>query len=202
MFWSSKERQDTAAHEVDGLVECWLAPGDKPGFDRPFYDAAHCDFWRAAPSGRALLIRGYQEDAQETFSPGTIFDTTLPIWRICEAFIHAARLSRLIAREPNNTTIRMRVRYTGLQGRELRAWASPFSIDYFAGGRSRSDEAILEGTAPADSVESELGRYVFPFVASLFERFGVAGLSEIFVQAEIERMRKHNFGDPVAALKP
>jgi transcriptional regulator with XRE-family HTH domain len=201
MFWASKERQDTAARDVDGLVECWLAPGDKLGFDRPFYNAAHCDFWRVAPSGRALLIRGYQEDAQETITPGTIFDTTLPIWRICEAFIHAARLSRLIARDPTNTTIRMRILYTGLQARDLRAWASPFSVDYFGGGRSRSDDAMLEGIAPAETVEAELGRYVFPLVASLFERFGVKGLSETFVQAEIERMQKNKFGDGAAVSK-
>jgi len=195
MFWSSKERQDTAAHEIDGVVQCWFPPGDKSGFDRPFYDAAHCDFWRGAPSGRMVLIRGYQEDAQETFPPGTIFDTTLPIWRISEAFLHAARLARLIARDPADTTIRMRVLYTGLQGRDLRAWASPLSIDYFGGGRSRSDEAMLEGTAPAATVEAELGRYVFPFISSLFERFGVTGVSISFVESEIERMRQNNFGD-------
>jgi transcriptional regulator with XRE-family HTH domain len=201
MFWASTERQETTAREIDGLIECWLAPGDTPGFNRRFYDAAHCDFWRAAPSGRALLVRGYQEDAQETFSPGTIFDTTLPIWRISEAFIHAARLARLIARDPAQTTIRMRVLYTGLQGRDLRAWASPFSIDYFGGGRSRTGDAMLEGAAPAGSAEAELGRYVFPLVLSLFERFGVTGLSETFVQSEIERMLKNRSDDEAVATK-
>jgi transcriptional regulator with XRE-family HTH domain len=201
MFWASKERQETAASEIDGLVECWLAPGDKPGFNRPFYDAAHCDFWRVTPSGRAMLIRGYQEDAQETFAPGTIFDTTLPIWRMCEAYLHAAQLARLITRDPASTKIRMRILYTGLQGRDLRAWASPFSIDYFGGGRSRSDEAMLEGTAPAEDVVADLGRYVFPLVSSLFERFGVTGLSETFVQSEIERMQKNKFGDRAAVSK-
>jgi hypothetical protein len=33
-----------------------------------------------------VLIRGYQEDTQETFSPGTIFDTTLLIWRMAKPF--------------------------------------------------------------------------------------------------------------------
>jgi transcriptional regulator with XRE-family HTH domain len=192
MFWSSKERKDTAAHEVDGVAQCWFPPGDKIGFDRPFYDAAHCDFWCGAPSGRMMLIRGYQEDAQETFPPGTIFDTTLPIWRMAEAFLHAARLTQLIARNPIDVTIRMRVLYTGLQGRDLRAWASPFSADYFGGGRSRSDEAMLEGEAPARAIEAELGRYLFPMVSSLFERFGVTGISMSFVETELERMRQNS----------
>ena len=102
MFWLPR-RTELVPRPVDGVIECWLPPGDKSDFDRPFYDAAHCDFWRAAPSGRMLLIRGYQEDAQETFPPGTIFDTTLPIWRIGEAFLHAAKFAKLIARDHAET---------------------------------------------------------------------------------------------------
>jgi transcriptional regulator with XRE-family HTH domain len=191
-------RAESEAREVDGVIECWL----RPGTDRPFTsDAAHCDFWRAAPGGRMLLIRGYQEDAQETFPPGTIFDATLPIWRIGEAFLHAARLAKLVARDPTRTAIRLRVLYTGLQGRDLRAWASPLSVEYFGGGRSRTDEAMLEGTAPAATVEAELGRHVHPLVASLFERFGVTGISENFVASDLDRMRQNRFGEQAAESK-
>jgi transcriptional regulator with XRE-family HTH domain len=200
MFWLPR-RPELEAHEVDGVIECWLAPGDKAGFDRPFYDAAHCDFWRAAPSGRMLLIRGYQEDAQETFPPGTIFDTTLPIWRIGEAFLHAAKLASLIARDTEKATVRLRALYTGLNGRDLRAWASPMSVDYFGGGRSRTDEALLEGTAPAAAIDRELASFVYPLVSSLFERFGVTGISSSFVESELDRMRQNNFGEAQPELK-
>jgi hypothetical protein len=186
---------------VDGVIECWLPPGDKRDFDRPFYDAAHCDFWRAAPSGRMLLIRGYQEDTQETFPPGTIFDTTLPIWRIGEAFLHAAKLAKLIARDPAETKIRLRALFTGLNGRDLRAWASPMTVDYFGGGRSRSDDAMLEGTAPAGDIEANFAAHVYPLISSLFERFGVTGISAEFVASELERMRRNNFGEADAELK-
>jgi transcriptional regulator with XRE-family HTH domain len=55
MFWLPR-RPERAAHEIDGVIECWLPPGE----DRPFRsDPAHCDFWRAAPIGRTFLIRGY-----------------------------------------------------------------------------------------------------------------------------------------------
>src|SRR3546814_2345466 len=58
-FWFPT-REAIRPREVDGLVECWLAPqGDE--VERGFNDPAHCDFWRAAPSGRMFLIRGYQE---------------------------------------------------------------------------------------------------------------------------------------------
>jgi transcriptional regulator with XRE-family HTH domain len=186
-------RPELAPREIDGVVECWLAPDGKD-IDRMFDDAAHCDFWRAAPEGRAVLVRGYQEDSQETFPEGTIFDTTLPIWRTGEAFLHAARLAKLLAQDPTAATIKLRNLYTGLQGRDLRAWASPMSADYFGGGRSRTNEAMLEGTAPASTVEKELGRYVYPIVSSLFERFGATGISEDFVSAELDRMRSNNFG--------
>jgi len=84
--------------------------------------------------------------------------------------------------------------YRGLQGRDLRSWASPMSVDYFGGGRSRTDEAMLEGTAPAGEIEKDLGRFVYPFVSSLFERFGVTGISEEFVGSELDRMRANQFG--------
>jgi len=197
MFWLPR-RPEFAAHEVDGVIECWLPPGT----ERPYTsDAAHCDFWRAAPSGRIVLIRGYQEDTQDTFPAGTIFDTTLPIWRIGESFLHAAKFAKFIAPEQDRITIRLRATYTGLQGRDLRAWASPMSVDYFGGGRSRTDEAVLEGTAPASAAEAELGKYVFPLVASLFERFGVTGISSAFVDSELDRMRRNDFGEWAAESK-
>jgi hypothetical protein len=74
-------------------------------------------------------------------------------------------------------------------------------VDYFGGGRSRSDEVILEATAPVANIEAELGRHVFPLVVSLFERFGVTGLSNTFVEAEIARMRQNNFGGLTRPLK-
>lgn len=191
-------RPELAPREIDGLVECWLSP-DAKDLERVFDDAAHCDFWRAAPEGRLVLIRGYQEDTQETFPPGTIFDTTLPIWRMGEAFLHAARLAKLMTEDPTAATIRLRSLYTGLQGRDLRAWASPMSVDFFGGGRSRTNEAMLEGTAPAGEVEKDLGRFVYPLVRSLFERFGVAGISEDFVSSELDRMRANNFGSRAAS---
>jgi len=77
-----------------------------------------------------------------------------------------------------------------LQGRDLRAWASPMSVDYFGGGRSRTDEAMLEGAAPVSGVETDLGQYVYPMITSLFERFGVTGISASFVASELERMRE------------
>lgn len=179
-------RPDLAPREVDGTIECWLG---KPGVDRVLADAAHSDFWRASPGGRLFLIRGYQEDGQETFPPGSIFDTTLPIWRMGEALLHAEKLAKLLReRDDKPIKVQFRVIYTGLNGRVLRSWANPLSDLWLEGHVARSDEAVLETTVPADGITERLGEHLFPMLASLFERFGVTGLTVGRVNAEADRL--------------
>jgi transcriptional regulator with XRE-family HTH domain len=188
MFLDSN-RKELGPYEIDGTLECWLQPGgDK--IDRPFSDAAHCDFWRAAPNGRMFLIRGYQEDTQLTFAPGSIFDTTLVIWRLAEGLSHAARLAALLKREEAGAiTVHFRAFYTGLAGRVLKSWANPLADLLVEGSVARSDEAILETAILADVIEKDLATHVFPLVDSLYERFGVTGLSRDRVQQEIKRFQ-------------
>lgn len=177
---------ELAPRAVDGAIECWLAPG---GPDRPFSDAAHCDFWRAAPSGRLFLVRGYKEDGQETFSSGTILDTTLPVWRMGEALLHAGRLASLMGKTGQAVpAIRFRAVYSGLSGRVLRPWANPLTDLLVEGHAARSDEAVLETVVPGEDVAGRLAEHLFPMVASLYERFGVVGLSENRVRAEVVRL--------------
>ena len=185
-FWVPRNKPALKPYEIDGVVECWLPPGE----ERSFTDTAHCDFWRASPAGRMFLIRGYQEDAQETFPPGTIFDATLPIWRLGQALLHAARLAALLRRDPESTvTVRFRALYAGLKGRVLRSWANPLNDLLVEGGAARGDEAMLEAIMPAQTIVDDLARYIFPLVASLYERFGVTGLTVSQVEAEINRLR-------------
>jgi transcriptional regulator with XRE-family HTH domain len=185
-------RADLEPKEVDGVIECWLKPAEA-GVNRPLGDAAHCDFWRVAPNGRAFLIRGYQEDSQDTFAPRAIFDTTLPTWRLGECVLHAQQFAAQIAVKPSKTNVRLRVLYTGLSGRVLRAWASPLSDLLFEGSSARSDEAMLEAVIPIDEIETKLAVHLHPMIASLFERFGATGLSVDRVAAELDRMKKNYF---------
>lgn len=186
-------RPELAPREIDGVLECWIPPADDD-LERLTTDAAHCDFWRITPTGRALLIRGYSEDTQDTFKPATIFDTTLPIWRIGEGLLHAARLAKLLARsDDSEITVRFRIYYTGLQGRVLRAWANPMTLLHVEGGAARSSEAMLETTMSARSIEQNLTKFVTPLVASLYERFSATGLPADRVNAELERMVQSRF---------
>jgi transcriptional regulator with XRE-family HTH domain len=187
-------RHELSPYELDGVVECWLKPDDAPGANRPLGDPAHCDFWRAAPTGRAFIMRGYQEDSQDTILPATIFDTTLPIWRMGELLLHAAELATLMTRDTSDIKVRMRAHYTGLKGRVLRNWGNPASDLVFEGGAARSDEALLETTVTVNDIKERLAETVHPLAASLFERFGVNGLSLDRVRAEIGRLMANSFG--------
>lgn len=179
-------RPELAPREVDGAIECWLGT---PGVDRTFADAAHSDFWRALPTGRQFLIRGYQEDGQDTFPPGTIFDTTLPVWRMGEALLHAERLARSLRKKVDtHIDVQFRAIYTGLSGRVLRSWANPLSDLWLEGHAARSNEVVLETTIPAEAITERLGEHLFPMVSSLFERFGVTGLTVARIKTEADKL--------------
>jgi transcriptional regulator with XRE-family HTH domain len=186
-------RPEFEPHEEDGNIECWIKP-DEAGVERNFTDPAHCDFWRISPNGRAFLLRGYVEDSQETVPPGTIFDTTLPIWRMGEGLLHAAHLAKLLRRDDSEEiTVRFRALYNGLSGRHLRALQGNISDFIVAALPAKSDEAIVEIKLPASAIEEDLATAVYPLVASLYERFRVANLPEAFVRAEIARFRSGRF---------
>lgn len=186
-------REDLTPREVDGAIEVWLKL--EPLVERTFgNDPSHCDYWRAVPSGRLFLMRGYQEDGQETFPPGSVFDTTLPIWRLGEVLLHAERLAALMAKtDPADITIRLRALYTGLQGRQLRNWANPLSGMTLVGRPSRSDEVLLEAEIPAAGIKEHLAEHLLPLVSALYERFDVDGLSVEQVRSEVAGLLKGRF---------
>lgn len=187
------DRPEFAARETDGVLQCWVSPGDDET-ERRLSDPAHCDFWRAAPNGRFFLVRGYVEDSQEAVPPGTIFDTTVHIWRLAEGLLHAARAARLLAKSDDaDLTVHFRALYSGLSGRVLRSLRGSPADVIDALHAAKSDEALIEAVAPASAIDADLASAVLPLVASLYERFGVAHLSEGFVRAEIERFRQGKF---------
>jgi hypothetical protein len=63
----------------------------------------------------------------------------------------------------------------------------------FEGGAARSDEALLETTVSVQDIKEKLADVLHPLVASLFERFGVSGLSVERVRAEVGRLTENSF---------
>jgi transcriptional regulator with XRE-family HTH domain len=185
-------REELAPREIDGAIEAWLRPDDL--VDRSSSDPAHCDYWRAVPTGRFFLIRGYQEDSQETFPPRSILDTTLPIWRLGEVLLHAERTAALMAKgAPTDITVHLRVLYSGLLGRQLRNWANPLSGMTLVGRPARSDEVLLDAEVPAEGIKERLAEHLLPLVSLLYERFDVGGLSIEQVRAEVSGLLRGKF---------
>lgn len=185
-------REETRPRDVDGAIETWLPPSEI--VERSLDDAAHCDFWRGVPSGRMFLIRGYQEDGQETFPAATVFDTTLPIWRLGEILLHASNLaSRLAKDDPLSLTVKLRVLYTGLRGRQLKSWANPLAGVLMEGRPSRSDEVLLETEVSVEAIKADLPAVLMPLVSQLYERFDAESVSYDFVKSEVLKLMKSRF---------
>ena len=181
-------RQDLAPQPIGGNVECWLGRSVEERLSRT---AAHCDFWRAHPTGLLFLQRGYDEDSQERIPPGMVFDITLPIWRVGEAMLFVARLARQYDDGDSETKILTNCRYVGLRGRQL---------DCLTPGRSLSftrvagdDIAELQTQATVQQIEDNLVEVLHSLLIPLYERFDFYTLPRDLVRSEIEQMRRNRF---------
>lgn len=188
-FWYPT-REGIQPYPIDGAVECWLGGDTQASIEDR--DAAHSDFWRIHSDGLAFLLRGFQEDGidaqkarHEHVPPGTIFDVTLPVWRVGETFLHAQRLAANLFDGP--TTIRFIATYEGLSGRALT------SIDHrlhiWAGGVSRQDSITLNTHVDAQAIDTNLPEIVHPLLSPLYALFDFFELSPQLVVEELARMR-------------
>ena len=192
-FWYPT-RDGIEPYPVDGAVECWL--GGDPEAPANIRDAAHSDFWRISPDGFAYLLRGYQEDATDSrysaptsLAPGTVFDVTLPVWRVGETLLQAERLASLLFEGP--ATIRFAAEYTGLGGRSL------VSLE---GSRFVRDDSIshqesirLQTHVESRAVGTQLPEVVHALLYPLYELFGFSELPMQLVVEELKRMREGHF---------
>jgi len=180
--WWVPNNPSIAPYPFENLIECWLK-------DTLLADAATSDFWRASREGMMFLLRGYQEDCEaETWDPGTFFDLTLPIWRIGECLLHAEQLSNIITLE-ENPLIRFRVTWSGLQGRELRAWASHRRFLH-PGRVARQDSVTSEIVVETGSISTLLPEIVQSITQPLYELFDFFNPSLQIFQEELSWMRK------------
>lgn len=179
------DRQPFAPRIVNGLIEVWLGATDG---DRALHDAAHCDFWRASVEGRFYMIRGFEEDVPDGRVPGTLFDLTLPIWRIAEPLLHVARLARLFE---GQATIVMLGRYVGLANRTLTSLDNLRRVR--EGRRSADDEVELSLTATVTEIEDNLAELLHPILRPLYERFDFFELPMNLVAEELAGLRRGRY---------
>lgn len=183
----SLDREPLAPYVFDGAIEAWLGAA-QDGIGRPRPDL--CDFWRADPRGRFFLLRAYDEDSAtaDGIEAGTIFDITLPVWRMGEALLFMGRLGRLFGENPRIVT---HCRYLGLGNRVLsrmdghgRVWPAV---------SCRDNEVTLDSDLSVVEVEDNLPEVLHSLLAPLYERFGFFELDRALVVEELERMRGRRF---------
>jgi hypothetical protein len=192
-FWYPT-RDGIAPYPVDGAVECWLGGDSETPVENR--DAAHSDFWRIHPEGLAFLLRGFQEDGMDAQRPGagavraaTIFDVTLPVWRVGETILHARRLATNLFED--STTIRFAATYNGLAGRALA------SIDrrrhIWEGRVARQNTITLNTHIDAHAIDANLPEIVHPLLSPLYALFDFYELPMQLVVDELARMRAGDF---------
>jgi hypothetical protein len=185
--WWVPTRQAIAPYISDDAIECWI--GGDTSEHQDSRDAAHSDFWRVSPDGLAFLLRGYQEDGDHAagagIEPGTIFEPTLPIWRVGEGLLHSLYLATRLGAN----TVRFAVRYTGLRGRRFSQWAHPMDFPW-AAGISKDDSVRLATHVGVDALGMNLVEVVQSLLSPLYERFDFTRLPPEIVQRELNRLRK------------
>ena len=191
-FWYPT-RAGIQPYAYDGLVECWLGGDTDQGPGS--HDAAHSDFWRVSPEGFAFLIRGYQEDGiesrggREPPSPSTLFDITLPIWRVGEVLLHARNLATALV--DGSATINFRAHYAGLAGRELTSLSGRHLI--FEGHAARQDAITLTSIIEPANIEANLPEIVQPLLEPLYALFNFFQLPAALVTNQLSELRGSRF---------
>jgi hypothetical protein len=185
-FWVPT-RGEIKPYVKDGAIECFIAAEDT---QRMVDDPAHADFWRVSHTGEAVLIRGFDEDSHsDRAKPGTVLDVTLPVWRIGDCLLQAARFAAAIGRP--DAEIVFSVRWSGLAGRSLTHIEGRRPIP--AGFISQQDTLDRAMTFRADQVADSLPEILFEFLTPLYALFGFFRLPKSLVDEEAQRLRQSRF---------
>jgi transcriptional regulator with XRE-family HTH domain len=177
--WWLPSRPEIAPYPKDEMIECWLK-------ETTFKDPAHADYWLADPKGRMFLVRGYQEDSTDKFLPGTVFDLTLPVWRVAECLLHAKRLAIELGGEQARVDVAFE--WGGLKGRTLTAWAEPMRM-LFEGRSAKQDSVRTSIVAVAADINpATLPTLVSELTIPLYNIFDFFEPQRSLFVEEIEKM--------------
>lgn len=149
----------------NGVLECWMVRDDR---EEP--DPSHSDFWRASHDGRFYLVRGYGEDGEAKFQAGTKLSTTLPIWRLSEALLHAQQVAESMA--VGVPQVEFTATWSGLRGRVPTDWPSRFRLDLESQALERdtvTTSAVIDTDVLSD--DEELTAIVQRLLRPLYDAF-------------------------------
>jgi hypothetical protein len=179
-------QEQTRPRLVDDCIEAWLANASYP-------DVSHADFWRIDPQGNFFLLRGYQEDSSDAHmgfaTPGTVFEITLPVWRLGEFLLRVADLGEVMFE--GDFEIIVNCSWTGLKGRRLtvqnrrRFLASSYVCSV--------DTVTTEAQIALRDVRDLLPETVRSLELRLYEHFDFFTPPEAFFKEELDEMLKNRF---------
>jgi hypothetical protein len=167
----------------EDLIEAWVG---RPSTDGS-RDSAHSDFWRASKDGMLYTMRGYQEDSTD-YPPGTVFDITLPVWRVGEGLLFASRLAETFT---GTSAIAIECRFAGLEGRRMISLSGSRAV--FGEDKSHSNEIVLRGVATLQQVKDNLVEVLHQLLIPLYERFDFFRLPATLVDEELNKMARGRF---------
>lgn len=178
--WLVIRRDPLQPYPYEGVIECFMVE-----------DAAHSDFWRVSPEGVAYMLRGYWEDSPDTAArakvePGTLLDISHPAWIVGEAVLHA---SRLAAELQADGPVKMRFEFEGLEGRQLTSFNPMRAMR--SGWICHQPRVLLTGEVDPVTAPDALPEIVSSLTKPLYEAFSFFAPSEVLVQQELDKMRKH-----------
>jgi hypothetical protein len=175
-------QEKTSPQLIDGCLQAWLAYTKYP-------DVGHADFWRICMEGKFFLLRGFQEDAlTDRGAPGTLFEASIPIWRVGEFLIRVAEVGSVMF-EPGFEVV-ARCEWIGLKGRKLyvhsgRRYVPPYS--------TAQDAVVTTGQFSDAAIRDLLPDAVKTLTAPLYEYFEFFQPPPNMYSGELSEMTKGNF---------
>jgi hypothetical protein len=173
-------------YPLGDTIEAFLSEGERG----PFEDAAHSDFWRATRRGLFFLLRGYQEDTQaRDREPGTFIDLVLPIWRVGEILLFAARVAQAIVGA--HSELAVGVKWCRLKGRVMAPWSG--TRRYLRGTyRCHADEVESVFVTSSEQILLDLPGVTRLATDGLYEAFDFLKPPPSMYAEEIAKMQKRS----------
>ena len=173
-------RSGIAPYPYQEGIEVWLAEdGDKgPG---------HSDFWRAEPSGRFVLFRGYQEDDDDFRKrhklSEKIIDFSLVLWRVSEFLLYLESFSNQMSVADSKAVIK--ITWNGLENRRI-GYHKGFDRIYDHNICHQDAVGSTYEISSCDKIKRFLIRDVHSITVPLFESFNFFSLTEDDIRGHIK----------------
>jgi len=161
-------------------IEVWLAEDGGKG-------SAHSDFWRAEPTGRFSLFRGYQEDEAD-FSvkfEKKLLDFSLVLWRVSEFLLYLENFSKQLRVPAASATVK--INWRGLKGRQLCYHKDYFEI--YEGDICLTDTIeVARKVQSCSLIKNNLISDIHEITKPLFESFNFFSITEDQIKGHIKKL--------------